>query len=90
MELLVSGVAITFHPLGTYPFNGLVHAVRSATIQAHRGDRGIIRVLVLYSFGDPVHPIDGVFLWHGPVAINDKKEEKTAYMSEVQPLPSLP
>ena len=36
---LVSGVAVTFHPLGAYRYNGLVEGVRRTATQAQRSNR---------------------------------------------------
>jgi len=58
VESLVSGVAVTFHPLGAYRFDGLVDAVESTTSQAHRSNRGYAGVQRL--LGDPEYPGDTV------------------------------
>jgi len=51
MGSFVSGVAVTFHPLGAYRSNGLVHAVKSTATQAHRRNRGFAGVQCF--LGDP-------------------------------------
>jgi len=56
---LVSGVAVTFHPLGAYRFHSLVEAVRNTPTQAHGSNRGVASVPCL--LGDPVNASDTVF-----------------------------
>jgi len=56
LGLLVSGVAVTFHSLGTYHFNSLVHGDRSTATQTHRSNGG--PPCPPCFFGDPEHTGD--------------------------------
>ena len=86
MESLVSGVAVAFHPLGTYRFNGLVHAVKKTTSQAHRSNRGSARVQCFP--GDPEYAGDTVGRCRESATISGKRETKKAYTSDHVPLPA--
>jgi len=58
MESLVSGVAVTFHPLHTYRYDSRVHGGRSAATQAHGSNRGFAGPPCF--LGDPVNAGDTV------------------------------
>ena len=84
----VSGVILASHPLGTYRPNSLVDTVRGTATQAHRSNGGFAGRRCL--LGDPVEAGDAAVRWRGSVTVDDKKEGKKVYMSELKPRPLSP
>ena len=61
VESFVSGVAVTFHPLGAYQYHSPVEGVRRTATQAHRSNRGFPSRP--RCFDDPEHAGDTVIWW---------------------------
>jgi len=85
IESFVSGVAVTFHTLGTYRYDSFVESVRGTAAQAHRSNGGVAGPPCF--LGDPVNAGDAVVRRRGSVTVGDKKEGKEAYTSEFEPEP---
>jgi len=58
VESVVSGVAPTLHPLGTYRHNSAVEGVRDTATQTHGSNRGFAGPPCF--LGDPVNPSNAI------------------------------